>query len=242
VAVSSHLVIDIDEYDERIRTFVPYYEEMLDVVAHVLALREPNTVTDLGVGTGALSARIADVCRGVALTGIDEDAGMLSIARRRLAVRHATLVHDSFLDATLPRCDAIMASLALHHIETQAAKQSLFVRAHAALRRGGVFVSADCHPPTADWLADKARRMWQAHLAAHYGKRKAGDYLRAWAKEDFYTTLDTEMRLMQSAGFAPDVVWRRDAFAVIVAERASVSGRRRRSDPFRRPAGRRSTR
>jgi hypothetical protein len=36
MAVSSHLGIDVAEYDERIRTFVPYYEEMLDVCATIV--------------------------------------------------------------------------------------------------------------------------------------------------------------------------------------------------------------
>ena len=32
MAVATHLKIDIEEYDTRIRTFIPYYEEMLDAV------------------------------------------------------------------------------------------------------------------------------------------------------------------------------------------------------------------
>ena len=56
MSVASHLGISVREYDRRIRTFIPNYEEMLDEAASAL---DPAaaTIIDLGVGTGALSAR-----------------------------------------------------------------------------------------------------------------------------------------------------------------------------------------
>ena len=50
----------------------------------------------------------------------------------------------------------------------------------------------------------------------HAGRRPKA-FLRAWAKEDVYFTLDRETELLREAGFDVDVVWRRDSFAVIVA-------------------------
>jgi ubiquinone/menaquinone biosynthesis C-methylase UbiE len=222
VSVSAHLAINLDEYDARIRTFIPDYEEMLDEATHVLGLRRPRTVIDLGTGTGALPLRVAKRIPGATFVGIDEDAGMLATAARRLRRRRVTLVHDSFVRAALPACDAITASFALHHIEQPSVKRRLFRRAHRALRRGGILVSADCHPPASPWLAADGRRAWLGHLASAYGRRQAQRFLQAWAKEDVYTTLDVEERLLQAAGFSTTVVWRRNPFAVIVAERASL--------------------
>ena len=37
MSVATHLGIDLGEYDARIRTFIPHYEEMLDVAAGSLA-------------------------------------------------------------------------------------------------------------------------------------------------------------------------------------------------------------
>ena len=218
MSVSSHLAIDLNEYDERIGTFIPDYEEMLDVVARVVTLRQPARVVDLGTGTGALAARVARALPAAALTGIDEDRGMLDTAARRLR-RRLTLLHESFLTAALPSCEAFTASFALHHVERSRAKRALFKRAYAALRRQGVLVSADCHPPSADWLAAEGRRAWIAHLAVAYGRQQAERYLRTWAKEDFYTTLETEQKLLHAAGFTSSVVWRRGLFAVIVASK-----------------------
>jgi len=55
MSVASHLGIKISEYDARIRTFIPDYEEMLRVAASAVP-RAARTILDLGVGTGALSA------------------------------------------------------------------------------------------------------------------------------------------------------------------------------------------
>jgi ubiquinone/menaquinone biosynthesis C-methylase UbiE len=222
VSVSTHLAINIDEYDTRIRTFIPDYEEMLGVAAHLAAAAHPlDAVVDLGIGTGALAARVARLAPHVSVTGIDEDAGMLVAAARRLRRYRASLVHASFLHAPLPRCDVITASFALHHIESPRVKRALYVRAHRALRRGGRLVSADCHPSRLPALAAEGRRAWRDHLAQTYGQRKAAAFLRAWAKEDFYMPLEVELQLLQSAGFAVDIIWRCGSFAVLAAEPAA---------------------
>ncbi|MDH4062894.1 MAG: class I SAM-dependent methyltransferase [Acidobacteriota bacterium] len=219
MAVSSHLKIALHEYDARIRTFIPDYEEMLEVAASALvaAARPVRTVVDLGTGTGALVARVASVVPDAAIVGVDEDLGMLRMAERRLKTHRVTLVTGDFVRWDLPGCDAITASFALHHIEHRRTRKALYARARLSLRRGGVLVSADCHPAANPALAAAGRRAWHAHLAGRYGPRKAESFLRAWAAEDFYEPLDSELGLMQAAGFQTDVVWRRGAFAVIAA-------------------------
>jgi ubiquinone/menaquinone biosynthesis C-methylase UbiE len=227
MAVASHLKIALPEYDARIRTFIPDYEEMLDVAAAslVAAERPLMVVVDLGTGTGALLSRVADVARHAALIGIDEDEGMLGMAARRLAAQAPRLIAEDFVRAAMPRCDAITASFALHHIEQRRTRKALYARARKALRPGGVLVSADCHPPANAALAAAGRDAWHAHLADSYGPRKAESFLQAWAGEDFYVPLDVELALLQSAGFITDVSWRKGAFAVIVAR----TGRARRA-------------
>jgi tRNA (cmo5U34)-methyltransferase len=227
MAVSSHLKIALPEYDARIRTFIPDYEEMLDAAAAslVAAGRPLMAVVDLGTGTGALLSRVADVATHAALVGIDEDEGMLEMAARRLAAQVPRLIAENFVRAEIPPCDAITASFALHHIEQRRTRKALYARARQALRPGGVLVSADCHPPANAALAAAGRDAWHAHLATSYGPRKAESFLKAWAGEDFYVPLDAELALLQSAGFTTDVSWRKGAFAVIVAR--AGRGRRR---------------
>jgi hypothetical protein len=154
---------------------------------------------------------------------------MIAMAARRLPRRRTSLVFSSFLKATLPRCDAVTASFALHHIEHQRDRRALYLRIAAVLRRGGVLISADCHPSADSALAARGRRLWRDHLALAYGRREAERFLRAWSHEDFYVPLPVEISLLEEAGLSPEVTWRRDSFAVIVATlTSSARGRLRR--------------
>ena len=54
---------------------------------------------------------------------------------------------------------------------------------------------------------------WLAHLERRYTASQAAGYLRAWAKEDHYAGLTDEARMMERAGFAVDIAWRRGSFA-----------------------------
>jgi tRNA (cmo5U34)-methyltransferase len=217
MGVSSHLGIELREYDQRIRTFIPRYEEMLDAAAAALQAlpgRRP-LVVDLGIGSGALAARSLAVKPAARIVGIDSDAGMLPLAKRRLG-RRLTTQREDFLEAALPRCDAVTASFALHHVATRATKARLYRRCFAALTAGGLFVNADCCLASNRRLQTRDRAAWLAHLRRRYGRFRAAAYLRAWAKEDVYFRLEDEIDLLRSAGFSVDVPWRHDGFAVVV--------------------------
>jgi len=140
------------------------------------------------------------------------------MAGKRLRGR-ITTVHGNFERAVLPRCDVVTASFALHHIRTDHRKASMYKRAFAALRRGGLLVSADCCLASSDRVQAAHRSAWIAHLRQAYSRKKAEGFLRAWAKEDVYFTLARETELLEAAGFEVEVAWRRDSFAVIVAIR-----------------------
>lgn len=213
MGVATHLGIKLTEYDARIRTFIPEYEEMLEAAAGLVP-PGARTIVDLGVGTGALALRCVKSARQAKVVGIDADAEILNLARRTLGTR-ATLLSGSFLRRPLPRCDAVVASFALHHIRTRQEKAMFYGRIHAALRPRGIFVTVDCHPATGPELAREQMQAWASHLRKSYSKSEASKLLETWSHEDVYTPLATEVELMRRSGFEVEIVWRRGAFAVI---------------------------
>jgi len=176
-SVASHLGIELAEYDQRIRTFIPAYEEMLNAAANAVDVKA-RTIVELGVGTGALAARCLKRAPKASVIGIDADSGILALAGRRLG-RRATLQTSNFVRATLPRADAVVASIALHHVRTRRAKAQLYRRIRAALNPAGVFISADCHPASAPDRARAQRDAWMVHLRESYSTREAEALLRA---------------------------------------------------------------
>jgi tRNA (cmo5U34)-methyltransferase len=229
MGVASHLRIALSEYDRQIRTLIPDYAVMLDRAASALRtfrpeLRDGGTILDLGVGTGALARSCLAVAPHAKIVGIDADAEILDVARRRLRSRARAgldLVHASFVTAPLPACQAIVASFALHHVRDARRKQRLYGRCHAALSSRGVLVSADCFPSADPRLRTAQLDEWRRHLRRFYSGPRTAAFFRAWAKEDVHFPLEAEVSMMDAAGFRPMLVWRSGAFAVI----AGVKGR-----------------
>jgi SAM-dependent methyltransferase len=224
MSVAGHLRIDLDQYDQRIRTFIPQYDEMLDAAASLVSPRA-RMIVDLGIGTGALAARCLVHAPRARLIGIDTDPEILALARRRL-VERATLVPASFVNASLPRADAFVASLALHHVRTRQSKARLYHRLFRALRPGGLIITADAHPAGTRSLAAAQHAIWRAHLRRSYTSAQTDAFFRSWAREDKYMPLDAELALMERGGFSVDVAWRNGLFAILTGWRPARRTRR----------------
>jgi tRNA (cmo5U34)-methyltransferase len=217
MSVATNLGIDLAEYDARIRTFIPDYEEMLEVAADAVP-PGARTIVDLGIGTGALAQRCLEVASRAKVVGIDADQEILHVAAQRLGDR-ASCVCSDFSGAKISACDAVVASLALHHIPTRKEKTALYRRIARSLRRGGVLVSVDCNPAADADLAGRQHQAWREHLELSYSRARAAALLRAWSHEDFYMPLEVEMELIRRGGLKPEVLWRKGVFAVLRATR-----------------------
>ncbi len=224
MSVAQHLKIKLSEYDHRIRTFIPNYDEMLDEVAALMALVEKPqpAIIDFGIGTGALAMRCLQVAPQARLIGIDADNEILALAYRRLMKKRAAkleLRHGDFLSTALPRCDAIVATLALHHIHDAAAKQRFYAKCYAALRRGGIFANGDCCIADNPELSQRYMEKWNQHMRQYYTKRQIKTFEIAWAGEDKYFPLRQEIAMLSAAGFEVEVTWRRAPLAVLVGRK-----------------------
>lgn len=223
MSVAAHLGIRVAEYDRRIRTFIPHYEEMLSVGAAALRPRRAHPlIVDLGTGTGALAGHCLRAVPAARLLGLDTDADMLGVAARRFRakqVRNFELERRSFTRGDLPRADYFTAALSLHHVRTRTAKVRLYRRCWDALRAGGALISVDCMPPSDPGLSELARREWTRHMERTYSSRDARGHFAAWAKEDRYFPLEHELAMLDAAGFTVHVVWRRGSFVVVRASK-----------------------
>jgi tRNA (cmo5U34)-methyltransferase len=224
-SVRRHLDVVAESYDVQIRRFIPYYDEMIATGVELLAALAPadGHVLDLGGGTGALSAAVLDGLPGVRLTVLDVDADMLGEARRRL-VRFADRVsfHEGSFLEPLPVADAVVASLALHHVHDLRSKTALYGAIHDALPLGGLLLNLDA-AVTEDV---RLNRLVFDRMAARMGDHGITDaearrHFAAWTEEDRYFPLDTELGALREAGFDEvECFWRRGLCAVTCGLRA----------------------
>jgi tRNA (cmo5U34)-methyltransferase len=221
MSVASHLAVSPAKYDGRIRSLIPLYDELIAEVARALdhAERPVRVIVDLGIGTGALTRECMKITPRARVWGIDADPDMMAIARIRLGrlSRRVTTTTGNFLDVALPSCDAIVASYSLHHIRTPRAKLAFYRRCYQVLRPGGVLINGDSAPASTPRGIARDLNLWFTHLGKTFGSRARGRRVyESWQAEDMYLPLAQEVRLLERAGFAVDVPWRRAPFAVIV--------------------------
>jgi tRNA (cmo5U34)-methyltransferase len=220
-SVRRHLHLDIREYDEAIRRFIPGYDEMLAVLAERALADSPTRVLDLGSGTGAVAAELLARSRTVQVQLLDADPEMLALARDRLA-RHGTRARfrvGSFADR-LPGADVVTASLALHHIASLHEKEAVFHRIAAALPQGGVFLNADATLPSPEPDRTEAFRGWASHLVARgIPEERAWRHFEEWSEEDTYFSVEEELAAMARAGLKSKRIWSRRVMSVVVGRK-----------------------
>jgi tRNA (cmo5U34)-methyltransferase len=225
-SVKRHLRVDADGYDVEIRRFIPHYDEMIATGVEVLAALCPagGHVLDLGGGTGALSFAVLEGLPAAHVTVLDVDAEMLDEARRRLA-RFGDRVgfeERSFLDP-LPSADAVVASLALHHVHELETKTSLYRAIHSALAPGGLLLNLDAAVTEGVRLGGLVFDRMAERMGDHgITDAEARGHFASWAEEDRYFPLDAELGALRDAGFDEvECFWRRGLSAVTCALRAS---------------------
>lgn len=137
-----------DIYDQA-RPHLPAFPR--EVIRRYLG-HAPDTVVDLGCGTGLSTAAWIGECRQV--IGIEPSADMLGIAQKKagegIRFRQA-FAHDTGLADGI--ADAIICSQSFHWMEPVSTLREV----HRLLAPGGVFTTVDCDwPPMCGYEAEKA--------------------------------------------------------------------------------------
>lgn len=188
------------EYDRQRHRIVPCFEGFYGTAVELLSLRPGplEHVLDLGTGTGLLGEAVLQRHPGVQLVVLDGAPQMLELARERLAPSARTVLAD--LRDPLPAgpFDAVVSSLAIHHLE-HAEQRDLYARVAQALRPGGVFVNAEHLAGPNPWLEDAYRRLWLDAARA------------AGASEQELQAADERMLLNRCAPLSKLLSWMRAA-------------------------------
>jgi ubiquinone/menaquinone biosynthesis C-methylase UbiE len=120
------------------------HREVLELIAAHSGPGGPESLLDIGCGTGRLLRRAGARWPGARLVGVDPAEGMVTVARR---LTPAATFHVGFAEA-LPlaagEVDAVASTVSFHHWNDQAAGVRDAAR---VLRPGGCLVLADIYMP-----------------------------------------------------------------------------------------------
>jgi tRNA threonylcarbamoyl adenosine modification protein (Sua5/YciO/YrdC/YwlC family) len=195
-ALHSQYHFDADSYADEIRSELPAYDALQGSVADASG-SGARRILDLGTGTGETARLLLDRHPDASLVGIDENEGMLEVARSRLPAGRVSL-RAGRIEEPLPDgpFDLVASALAVHHLH-DVDKAELFGRVRGVLAPDGLFVLGDVVVPV-----DPAAAV--TPLTPGYDRPSPMVDLLRWLSE---------------AGFAPSVTWENNDLAVVAARR-----------------------
>jgi tRNA threonylcarbamoyl adenosine modification protein (Sua5/YciO/YrdC/YwlC family) len=187
---------DAGTYTDEIRSDIPAYDEFQESVALATG-RGARRILDLGTGTGETARRVIACHPEALLVGVDENEGMLAVARAGLPAERVEL-RAGRIEEPLPdgSFDLVTSALCVHHLDG-AGKADLFRRVHDALVPGGLFVLGDVVVPVDP--ADATTPLTPGY--------------------DRPSPLADQLGWLTDAGFEPSVAWQAGDLAVVAARR-----------------------
>ncbi|MBN8867289.1 MAG: class I SAM-dependent methyltransferase [Solirubrobacterales bacterium] len=152
---------DDSTYLDSVRGQVPLYDALQDAAVAAVPF-EPETVLELGIGTGETASRLLGRFPGARITGLDSDPDMLFQAREIAEEVSLARIEDPLPDGPW---DLVLSVLTIHRL-TDDQKQSLFRRVREQSKalvigdfvslgenRGETQVPGAAYPDTAEELA-----------------------------------------------------------------------------------------
>jgi tRNA (cmo5U34)-methyltransferase len=112
--------------------------------------------------------------------------------------------------------DAVVSSLALHHLATDEDKRCFFQRIYDRLRPGGAFLNGDIVLASSDILQATYMREWRAFMRRSISEEEIENkWIAKYHAEDHPAKLLNQLAWLGEIGFADvDVVWKQYNFAV----------------------------
>lgn len=210
---------EAEEWHELARRYQTRYDEMLADLAGRIRPPTGARILELGCGSGIFAEMLLDRFPGVHVALLDFSSNMLEVAERRLSrfPGQATFHCTTFEEMPSGPHDAVVSTLALHHLESPEEKRAQYARVLDSLRPGGCFwqgeyVISSSQEDTAaneaawgDWLRSKdfsEEEVRQLHERVATNDRPAPlmDHL-TWLREVGFTRVDCTWRYTKFAVF-----------------------------------------
>ena len=218
--VKQHFEGEAGDFDRIILTLVPDYAEMLEALIAALPFEKKRVIhaIDLGCGTGTLARAIVDTFPNASVTCVDVAKNMIALAQSKLEnhARAHYVLADFVTFEFEEEYDAVVSSLALHHLLTDEDKRRFYRRIYERLRPGGVFYNADVVLASSEFLQSVYLEKWMMFMRRRVPREEIeNNWIPKYHAEDRPAKLMNQLAWMEEIGFVDvDVIWKYYNFAV----------------------------
>lgn len=218
---------DSVSYDRRIRRFVPYYDEMMDLILACAQERNGFEILELGCGTGSFSHRVLDTFPRARLTAIDLVQEMVDCCRNRLAdsAGRAEVIQADLINFSQPRSfDCVLSNLALHYPETDAKKIRACWNVFESLRSGGCLCFSVMLAGPTDEHTQAMWRAWEEDVLMNgVAREEIEQWYRVYHPYDYPVPPGAWLKWLGDVGFDDcRLVWFRSVFGAIQAHKTQA--------------------
>lgn len=194
-----------DQYTEKIKRWVPYYQELLNAAKDSLGTTiSPSEILDLGCGNGNLTALLTESFPQANYYMLDASKEMIQLAKARFSSNPRIQFHeDYFQNVQFPDStfDLVVAAFSLHHLKSEE-KVTLISNIFGWLKPGGRFVYIDL---MIDKRAKEHSRLideWKNYAFAHQTSEDEWTYIMEhYASFDFPDSREKTSYWLKESGF-----------------------------------------
>lgn len=212
------------EFDVLMQKIMPDYYFFQKTLVESLPFTAADVfrVIDLGCGTGNLGQMILERFPLAELVCVDFSEDMLKTAEQKIGKDRAEFLRCDFYQLEFPgKFDAVVSSLALHHLETEEDKLKFYQKMYAAMNPGGVHLNAENVLSPDPVLQKAAIDRWRKFMQKSFSDEEIDRvWLAGYYDDDHPVSLSCHERLMAKAGFSYfDVILKDYHFALLYARK-----------------------
>jgi len=224
--IRRHFEAEARAFDANIVRLIPSYLDMLDALVSALPFERDAAprVLDLGCGTGTVSHLVLERYPASRVTCLDIAENMLAMAKSKLSEYDSAEYVCADFSSWEPSCryDAVVSSLALHHLRDDGSKRAFFRKIYGMLSPGGAFLNADVVLSGDRLLQALYLRKWREFMLASVRADEVdGIWFPSYEREDRPAVLVDQLAWLVDSGFSSvDVIWKYYNFAVYGGKKA----------------------
>ena len=218
--IKQHFEAEAKEFDQIILKLVPHYTTMVQALVYALPFdkQEPIKVIDIGCGTGTIAKQVLSHFPNARLDCLDLAENMIEMAKAKLfEYPNVNYYVGNFEHFEFDNdYQAVVSSLALHHLVTDNKKIMFYQKIYDMLISGGCFYNADIVLASSAHLQDVYMREWKRFMNKNVSEEEIENtWLPKYREEDRPARLVAQLHWLQDIGFTEvDVLWKYYNFAV----------------------------
>ncbi|PAV08032.1 class I SAM-dependent methyltransferase [Methanosphaera cuniculi] len=199
-------------YDNLVKKTIPKYDEMIEALVNSIPEKENLRILDLGCGTGNISLQVLERFPDAKITCLDISDKMIEVAKEKLAGYENIefVLGDFTIVDIIDDYDAIISSLALHHIRDENDKRQMYQYIYDSLKQDGVFYNADVMEANSKYNSKLNERIADKYMAENQlTVEDMKDHKKKREHNDHPITITDHLRLLEDVGFKEiDVIWK----------------------------------